>query len=296
MEDPAQEEGVRVPRGAGGPLKPPRYRLLATDLDGTLLDANGNVHPRDAAAIAELSKRGIKVTICTGRLYSGTRPTAHVIGVDGPVACMDGSSVFTTRGDRELVRTPIPRASHEPLRDALRSVGAATFVFEADAILHDQTGDEHLDWVSIWSSDVRRVNSVFEAGAWSGQPSALVALGAEQEIRATAELLDAGDLQSVCFATALSANRDLWGMVVRAAGATKASALEWIARYHDVDISEVVAVGDWLNDVPMLREAGRSFAMAQAPEAVKEAADEILDASSATGGGIVEAAERAGLL
>jgi hypothetical protein len=85
-------------------------------------------------------------------------------------------------------------------------------------------------------------------------------------------------------------------MVVRAAGITKATALAWIAEHHGVSLDEVVAVGDWLNDIPMLKAAGRSYAMAQAPEAVKEAAGEVLDADAWRGGGIAEAAERAGML
>jgi len=63
-----------------------------------------------------------------------------------------------------------------------------------------------------------------------------------------------------------------------------------------VTAAQVVAVGDWLNDIPMLRRAGRSFAMAQAPNSVKAAATDILKSSAQTGGGLAEAAMRAGLL
>jgi hydroxymethylpyrimidine pyrophosphatase-like HAD family hydrolase len=55
----------------------------------------------------------------------------------------------------------------------------------------------------------------------------------------------------------------------------------------------VVVVGDWLNDVPMFKTAGRSFVMAQAPSAVKEAASDKLTAHAGQGGGIAEAIERA---
>jgi hydroxymethylpyrimidine pyrophosphatase-like HAD family hydrolase len=85
-------------------------------------------------------------------------------------------------------------------------------------------------------------------------------------------------------------------MVVRAAGVDKATALGRIAEHFGVSLDETVAVGDWVNDITMLRAAGRSFAMGQAPDEVKEAASEVLDATVSTGGGIAEAAERAGLL
>ena len=88
----------------------------------------------------------------------------------------------------------------------------------------------------------------------------------------------------------------MWGMVVRAAGIDKGTAIEWIADHYGVTLRDIVAVGDWLNDVPMLRRAGRSFAMGQAPSEVRAAATDLLDADAWTGGGIAEAAERAGLL
>jgi hydroxymethylpyrimidine pyrophosphatase-like HAD family hydrolase len=84
--------------------------------------------------------------------------------------------------------------------------------------------------------------------------------------------------------------------VVRAAGVDKGTAIDWVARHHGVTAAEVVAVGDWLNDIPMLRRAGRSFAMGQAPLEVKAAATDVLKASAHTGGGLAEAAMRAGLL
>ena len=86
-----------------------------------------------------------------------------------------------------------------------------------------------------------------------------------------------------------------WAMVARATGATKGSALRWIAAHHGIDVSEVVAVGDWLNDVSMFRVAGRSFAMAHATEEVKAAATEHLRRRHHRWG-VAEAAERAGLL
>ena len=66
----------------------------------------------------------------------------------------------------------------------------------------------------------------------------------------------------------------------------KHPALEWIAAHYGVGIEQTVAVGDWLNDVPMLKTAGHSFAMGQAPDDVKRAAGHVLTETSETGGGI----------
>jgi hydroxymethylpyrimidine pyrophosphatase-like HAD family hydrolase len=78
----------------------------------------------------------------------------------------------------------------------------------------------------------------------------------------------------------------MWGCILRAEGGTKGTALAWIARHHNIDIDATVCVGDWLNDVPMMTVAGRSFAMGQSPDAVKSIVSDVLVETSSTGGGI----------
>ena len=89
--------GARAHRGDGP------YKLLAIDLDGTLLDHAGEAKDEDVQAIKKLKARGIKVTILTGRLFSGTRPSAELLGIDGPVGCADGSHVVNMKGHKTLL-------------------------------------------------------------------------------------------------------------------------------------------------------------------------------------------------
>ena len=106
----------------------------------------------------------------------------------------------------------------------------------------------------------------------------------------------AGQVQVATFPFGPDHTTATWGLIARAEGVTKASATQRIAEHHGLDLTEVVVVGDWLNDVPMMRVAGRSFAMAQSPEAVRAAATDLLEADSRVGGGLLEAARRSGLL
>src|SRR5262249_62026456 len=85
------------------PPAPPPFKLFATDLDGPLLDRNGAIHDVDRRAIAELQRRGVAITIVTGRMYSGTRDVARSLGLDGPIGCLDGSAIVAVREDLHLV-------------------------------------------------------------------------------------------------------------------------------------------------------------------------------------------------
>ena len=63
-----------------------RYKLLALDVDGTLVRRDNSIHDGDLLAVRRLRAAGVPVTIATGRLYSGTRDVALRIGVSGPIA------------------------------------------------------------------------------------------------------------------------------------------------------------------------------------------------------------------
>ena len=276
-------------------------KVFVTDIDGTLLGSNGEVHPSDAEAIAALIARGVPVTLCTGRMYSGTREIAEAMRILGPVACIDGSYIVDSTTHGELHSTPLSAVASELLFEALGRIRPAAFAFSGDHLVHDAHGAQYLDYVSTWSERTRRVDLLSDLAGWQ-EPgatlSALVALGTPDQIQKAELFIKANGqhLQCVSFEVGRPGYSGTWGLVVRAAGVDKGTAIDWVARHHGVTAAEVVAVGDWLNDIPMLRRAGRSFAMAQAPNEVKAAATDILKASAMTGGGIAEAARRAGLL
>jgi Cof subfamily protein (haloacid dehalogenase superfamily) len=275
--------------------------VFVTDIDGTLLGSDGDVHPRDAEAIAALIARGVPVTLCTGRMYSGTREIAQMLEIVGPVACIDGSHIVDAASHLELHSTPLSELGTEALFEAIARFRPAAFAFSGDRLFHDAHGEAYLDYLSTWSERTELVQKLADIDAWRPRGaalSALVALGTPTQVRGVEAFVaeHAEHLQTVSFEVGRPGFAGTWGLVVRAAGVDKGTAIDWVARHHGVTAAEVVAVGDWLNDIPMLKRAGRSFAMAQAPLAVKAAATDILKASASTGGGLAEAAMRAGLL
>ena len=124
--------------------------------------------------------------------------------------------------------------------------------------------------------------------------TAVVALGKEANIgRIVADIQrDASESMQVAMFP-FRRDTEHWGMVARASGGTKGTALAWVSSHYGIDISETVCVGDWLNDLPMMTCAGRSFAMGQAPSEVKLAATDVLETTIDAGGAIAEAIGRA---
>lgn len=271
------------------------YKLLAVDVDGTLLCRDGTVHPDDSEAIARLAARGVPVTIATGRLYSGTRPVALQVGLTGPIACVDGSHIVDLAGDRPLFASPITGAHAITLRGVLGQHTLARFLFAQDTIIHDAEGDSFAGYVRLWSPNIDVVDRVVDHPFWEHEHGvmAIVAIGAERDVMGAAEALRAcldGAARVITFPV-LRAERH--AMIVRSAEPTKGTAIRWLANHHGCTTDEVVVVGDWINDVPMFQAAGRSFVMGQAPDHVKAFATDHLVADAHGGGGVAEAIERA---
>ena len=101
-------------------------RLLAVDLDGTLLDPTGTPHAHDVKAIHAALAAGVAVSIVTGRLYSGTRGTVEILGLQGAVACADGSHLVRASDHTTLVHIGVRNLQAERLRSAFARAGVAT--------------------------------------------------------------------------------------------------------------------------------------------------------------------------
>lgn len=273
-------------------------RLLAIDLDGTLLDRSGSPHARDLRALRAAVAAGVRVSIITGRLYSGTRPSAELIGLRGAVGCADGSHLVDAGLHETLLHLGVRGASARKLRDALARARLATFVFAQDAIGHDLAAAPFVEYATTWSKDLRPVRDVFEHAFWDNDDgvTAVVALGPVERIESAACEI-ARDLTAAAVVAKFPIRRvehsGTWAIIVRAAGSTKGTALRWIAEREEVRLEDTVCVGDWINDVAMFELAGRSFAMGQAPDEVKAKATDVLSETVEQGGGVARALEEA---
>lgn len=272
------------------------YKLLALDLDGTLLASDGSVRDSDRAAIARLRAAGVPVTIATGRLLSGSLEPAIRAGIDGPIACVDGSHIADVTSGAALFERTLSGEHARLLRDVLARDKLANFVFADDGIVHDEVGEPFSRYVRGWSPRLRRVAQALAHEHWLTPRGvfAVVAIGPAPNVEMIATALRA-ELDHVAYVLDFPVRRmpGARALVARATGATKGTAIEWLAAHHGCSPREVVVVGDWLNDLPMFEVAGRSFAMGQAPDVVRTAATDLLEADAITGGGVAEAIHRA---
>ncbi len=254
-------------------------RLLAIDIDGTLLDSKGRLPDVHRAALAEATNRGIAVALVTGRTFHFTRPIVEQLQLPVTVIVNNGAVVKRADGT-SVMRHVLPRdAAIEVLSCTRAFEDSVAVVFDrADVDDERQIVYERMDWTHPHRRGYYEKNRAFIAAA----PSSLAAVLADEDpiqvmFNGAVEPMRAlvRDLRSLPIADRYSVAiteyelRNFSLVDVNAAGCSKGTTLaRWAAAGHYAR-EEVMAVGDNLNDVEMLEFAGTAVVMGNAADVVK---------------------------
>ncbi|MBL8912771.1 MAG: HAD hydrolase family protein [Archangium sp.] len=261
--------------------------FLAVDLDGTLLARSGLPHDLDVRALQAARDAGITVTIITGRLFPGTNPTAQRIGLDTTLGCADGSHLVHTDGTT-LAYTSLRGDELRSMHGALKTTRVSTFLLARDRVFHDESGVPFLDYVRTWSPDVHHADDVLEHDVWAHDEgiTAIVGVAEEEPISVVVSAMRDRLSHAASVISFPLGKTGLHGFLARTKVCDKGTALLALAAKAGVAKEKTVAVGDWLNDLPMFRAAGTSFCMGQAPGEVRDEATHVLSETVERGGGI----------
>ncbi|MFN0028399.1 MAG: HAD family hydrolase [Acidimicrobiales bacterium] len=257
-----------------------RPRLMATDLDGTLLRRDGSLGERTIAAIASWEQAGGMVVLATGRPPRWVWDIGAQLGNQGLAVCANGSMVYDL-GRQELVSTQTMVAEHATqiiarLRDEWPAVAFAV-----------ETAT-HLGLEPAWE-----VNFEPPEGTRFADVLELI----EVPVIKLLARLDSGPMpdRTVMEATLARLSQEFDGLTeltwsggsylleMGAVGVSKAVALDELTRSLGIEVADTIAFGDMPNDVAMLRWAGRGLAVANAHQLAIDAADEVIASNEEEG-------------
>ena len=252
-------------------------RLIALDLDGTLLNSALKVSERNAEAVKRALDTGVKVVLATSRWYLIAKRTADRLGIDAPLICnngaivkrpQDGDELLHLRLDQELARD-VTALADERGWETFTTIEDATYMRMRPGIIPERL-PAGLRISERQAEEVAR-----------GQPTAVLVFGEEAVNEISQRFLPA-------FAgrAKFSLNRPpLYPhyVILTHPDADKASALEMVCRELDVPLSDVMAMGDSESDLEMLRLAGLGIAVNNSPDEVTRAALHIAPANDDDG-------------
>jgi Cof subfamily protein (haloacid dehalogenase superfamily) len=254
-------------------------RLLALDIDGTLLDSRGQLPPANRDAIADAVERGLEVVLVTGRSFHFAQPVAALLPVPVTLIVNNGAVVKDHTGTT-VMRHVLPRET------ALHILSATPEHEESVAIVFDRTAPddprqivfERMDWTHPNRRGYFEKNRAFIASSGGPLATALAeddpiqvmfngGVTAMRELLATLRGLPVADRMSVAITEYV--HRDFSLIDVNGPGCSKGTTLARLVASRGWTRDAVMAAGDNLNDVEMLDFAGRSYLMGNAADELK---------------------------
>ena len=271
-------------------------RLIAIDLDGTLLNSDGRVSPRNLAALSLAENSGAEIVISTGRRHCYAmrvlrdlplRPDSAVISSNG--------TVIRTIDSQLLHRSHLPLDTARWLCNHLIDYrNALMLTFDKvgptgedtrGALVCEQLDDLHISigrWMRANEPYIAQVANIQDALHADAPIQMMLAGPVARMAEAEARLLEhplvtpVGEIESPDAAITLHRTiypeKDLSIVDILPAGSSKATALQHLAHLRGVAVEDIVAIGDNWNDVPMLRLAGQAVLMSNAPADLKAVA------------------------
>lgn len=268
-------------------------RLIALDLDGTLLDSEKHISERNCRALEQAHRAGIQIVPSTGRFFRGVPEAVRALPFVQYAITINGAKVLDLAAQQVIYRSEIPLEQAERLFDYMDKLPVIYDCYQNDWGWMGRSQYERLGSFvqgQPMLDNIQRMRTPldnFREGIRKhGQPIQKTQMFFQDLKRRELELQRMPDLFPEMSISAASDNN----IEINSRDANKGAALQSLCRYLKIDISEVMAFGDGLNDLTMLQAAGVGVAMGNAAEEIQQKAD--LVTSSNLEDGVAEAIER----
>ena len=257
------------------------YRLLALDVDGTLVNSRDEVSPATADALRRASAAGLRIVLATGRRYSRTLPLVATLGLDAPLVTASGALVKRPSDHFTLYQAELSRPL---LCGVLAILGESGY----EPLLYADTYHHGFDFFCV-RTDVEQPELAEYLAKNAGchrlcpklmtdPPPGVFAgftMGTRAQMLELANLLQRRLPDQLDTHVLRSPFYHGYMCEIAPRGATKWSAVRRLAESWQISPEEICAAGDDVNDLAMVREAGLGVAMGNAVDELKAAADRI---------------------
>lgn len=236
-------------------------KLIALDMDGTLLTSEHQVTPYTEEVIAKALEKGIQVVLSTGRWLNSCYPYAEKLKLQSYLVTANGGEIWTVK--KELVDQHLmDPAKMEKLWNLGIETGVGMWMISTDGVYRETPPED------------------FYAHNW-------LKFGCESFDKEKLDVM----VKELSYSDDLELTNSLpTNVEANPKGVSKASALELVCDKLGITMQNVMAVGDSLNDMKMIQQAGIGVAMGNAQDAIKQAADFVTDTNNQDG--VAKAIER----
>ena len=251
-----------------------KYKLVAVDMDGTLLMPDKEIHPNTIQDIRSAVEQGIQVVYCSGRAVAELLPYTSVLPDIRYAVCMSGAVIYDCSEKRSLAVSTIDNCFVRRILETAETLGGMIhFLTESESIVCgkdlDRMDEFHMTAFQPTFRKVARTARSMreEIESHTGIPKVNIYFRNARDREAGYKALSRLPL-TFAFAEETS-------LEMTAEGVTKASGLVWLCDYLGVPMEQTIGIGDAENDRAMLHAVGFSVAMGNAEPEIRQLCDAV---------------------
>jgi Cof subfamily protein (haloacid dehalogenase superfamily) len=256
----------------GGRLANHPYKLLVSDIDGTLLGKGKTISDEDREALARVCDLGMQVSLSTGRVTQASLPIINQLSLDGCHIFYDGALVSNLKEGKEIYVQPISKT-------VVRQAVEFAHLNEIDLEFYSTT--HYFAERESWSTNIRRQFFGIEptivdfADLWQRERiiKGTLTVSSPEEKAKAGSFCSQFKISLNFSGTKSPAYPEVDFINVLAPGVSKGKALESLASHLGISMNEIMAIGDGANDISLLSSVGFAIAMGNAPDEVKAVVD-----------------------
>lgn len=249
-----------------------KYRALALDLDGTLMDSNKRLSDENKKAIWDAIDAGTAVILASGRPMFGVKPVADALELEkrgGYILAYNGGNILDCMTNELIYERQIPKECIEDICVLGRQNCAWALTYYQDKIVAESDTDEYVIKEAFCNS--AKIMKVESLEKFVDYPVAkFLVVGEHTKLLPVQQALTEkyGELLDIFFS-------EEYFLEIVPKNVGKDASLDALLKILKLDRSQLIACGDGMNDISMIKYAGLGVAMANAYPPVKEAADYI---------------------
>jgi 5-amino-6-(5-phospho-D-ribitylamino)uracil phosphatase len=259
------------------------YRMIAIDLDGTLLSPHGTVTQRTREAVHKALEAGLLVCFATGRNFTESRGVLDEVAHHGAAVFVGGAMVIDTKHRVTLHRTMMEPQLAAELCAELEAAGHAALALQdtatagCDYLVSEaiEIDPETAAWMRVTNAQWKRVGDLIAASRH--EHTIRVGMVSSREvIEPVKRRLEARFKERIYLQSVLVPTKNVEVLEVFDPSVNKWEGILHVARRHRIDPAQIIAIGDDVNDLHMIRSAGLGVAMGNAKEEVRSIAKRII--------------------
>jgi Cof subfamily protein (haloacid dehalogenase superfamily) len=269
-----------------------KYKLVCVDMDGTLLNDKKQVTQRSKVAIARALEKGVKVVICTGRLFTAANEYADMIGIKAPIISANGAYIKEKDRDEVIYKSVLGLDNIKNIMDVVKKYDISPNFYTTDSIYTNKSNLAY-QFYSKFNMNAAINNNIklhivdnLEEKLEENKEEILKCIAIDDDIEKIKKIKEElSKFEGLEIVSSFMNNFE-----VMKKGVSKGSGVKVLAEYYGYGKESVICIGDNENDLSMIEYAGLGIAMENSEKMVLEVADYIT--ASNNDDGVAKAIEK----